>query len=277
MPTIRSNYAEGTFYPSNRDEVEVLLYQALELERPSINTALAAKSIIGGIVPHAGYVYCAREAVHFFEIVRLSKQFFDVILIINPNHSGVGQPVAIDGNSYWSTSLGKVKIDTQLGKLTELPFDTLSQRTEHSGEVILPYIQYFLGNKIPILPISFGAPSAYNAHALGNILYESCKQLGRSPLVIASSDFNHFDTPEHGRALDDYAIEALLAKDIYAFEERIRQRKISICGYGCIMTLMSFAAAVSRDYQIEILRRGNSGEVQPSNQVVDYVSALLYK
>lgn len=277
MQTIRVNYAEGTFYPDTEEEVEELLRRIVEQESSLIQTDLAKHKLIGGIVPHAGYVYCAKEAVHFFEIVRLSKQHFDVILIINPNHSGVGEPVSIDANSYWQTAQGKVPIDIELGKITDLPFDTVSQRSEHSGEVMLPYIQYFLGNNIPILPISFAAQSAYNAHALGTILYDSCKQLGRSPLVIASSDFNHFDTPEHGKILDDYALEALLAKDAYAFEERIRHRHISICGYGCILALLSFASAVSKDYHIAILKRGNSGEVHPSNEVVDYVSALVYK
>ena len=273
---IRPNYAEGGFYSNKKEEVMSLLADRLESEKSTIDLSLAKKKIIGGIVPHAGHIFCAVEAVHFFEIVRQSRQSFDVIILVNPNHHGEGRPLAIDAHDYWQTSLGKVRIDKELAEASNIPRDVLTHAREHSGEVILPYIQYFLGNDIPILPVGFGAQSGHNAEVVAEILADACRQLNRRPLYIASSDFNHFASANMGRHLDDYALEALLKKDLPLFEERIHERDISICGFGAIMSLFDFARLQYDDYQVSLLRLGHSGEVAPSAQVVNYVSLLLY-
>ncbi|MEG1905562.1 MAG: AmmeMemoRadiSam system protein B, partial [Bacteroidales bacterium] len=134
---VRPNFAEGGFYAADQHDLISLLENRLTHERENINLALAEKQIIGGVVPHAGHVYCAAEAVHFFEIVRHSKQEFDVVIIVNPNHHGEGSPLSIDDHDYWSSPLGKIKIDRELAEATGLPFDTASQGREHSGEVIV--------------------------------------------------------------------------------------------------------------------------------------------
>ncbi|MGL5682194.1 MAG: AmmeMemoRadiSam system protein B [Marinifilaceae bacterium] len=277
MESIRPNYAEGRFYPSSPRELREQIEDAIIAEKDNIDYSLANHEIIGGIVPHAGYIYCARQAIHFFEIVKRSKQLFDVIIIINPNHTGQGEALSVDEHTHWRTPFGKQPIDRDLAVITKLIPDKLSQQHEHSGEVILPYIQYYFGTDIPILPISFGAQSASNAEIVGKVLYESCRYMKRKPLIIASSDFNHFDTPDRGEQLDNYALDALLKKEPREFERRIKERNISICGYGCILALMAYAKCVSSDYNISILQRGHSGQVLPSAEVVDYISALIYK
>ena len=156
MDNVRKNYAEGRFYPSSPNEIRQLIEEAIEAEKNHINYSLAENKIIGGIVPHAGYIYCAREAVHYFEIVKSSKQEFDVIIIINPNHTGQGEPLSIDNHTHWRTPLGKQPIDRDLATITKFKTDSISQQKEHSGEVILPYIQYYFGTEIPILPIKIG-------------------------------------------------------------------------------------------------------------------------
>ncbi|MGL4292296.1 MAG: AmmeMemoRadiSam system protein B [Bacteroidales bacterium] len=274
---IRPNFAEGGFYSSNSDELKALIEHRLQQERNKINTALAQKKIIGGVIPHAGHVYCASQAVHFFEIVRQSRQKFDVVILVNPNHHGEGLPVSIDDHDFWNTSLGNIKVDRELAEVTGLPFDVVSQGKEHSAEVIVPYIQYFFGLEIPFLPVSFGAQSCHNAEVLAQILFEACQKLNRKPLFIASSDFNHFASAQIGKEHDDYALDALMHHDLPEFERRIQQKNISICGYGAIISLFEFARLESADFKSVILRQGHSGEVAPSDRVVDYVSILVYE
>lgn len=274
MLDTRQNFAQGRFYSNDEDELRSLFAEAVKSE--NINTDLSKVTIIGGVVPHAGHIYCAREAVHFFEIVKQSKQVFDTAILINPNHTGMGLPVSIDDHQYWQTPFGRIKIDKDLGEATDLPFDTESQRQEHSGEVIVPYIQYFMENNIKLLPISFGAQNNENAKVIAGQIYDACKSLHRRPLFIASSDFNHFADPQSGADLDSYALEALLLKDTAGFEARVKEKHISICGYGAILCLLHYAQLIDPAYKIAILRRGHSGEVYPSSQVVDYVSMLVY-
>ena len=56
----------------------------------------------------------------------------------------------------------------------------------------------------------------------------------------------------------------------------VQQHKVSACGYGPIMALIEYTSQVARRPGIALLRRGNSGEVQPAEMVVDYISFLCY-
>ncbi len=218
---VRPNYAEGKFYPSDKKELIEGIERALSEQKKDINLKLSSENIIGGVIPHAGHIYSAPQTVHFFEIIKESKQTFDVIIIVNPNHTGRGLAASIDEHDFWESPLGEIAIDKELAYHVGLPFDSLSQAYEHSGEVIIPYIQYFMPKGIKILPISFGAQNRENAKIIGDALFKACKETNRKPLYIASSDFNHFDTAEKGKELDDYALEALLKYDCAEFEKRI--------------------------------------------------------
>lgn len=277
MKQVRPNCVEGKFYPENEKELINLIERKLKEELEKIDLTQASHPIIGGVVPHAGHVYCATEAVHFFEIVRFSKQEFDVVILINPSHRGNALPVSVDDHLFWSSPLGQIRIDRELAIETGLPLDRVAQAAEHSGEVVVPFIQYFMGNEIPLLPVNFSAQNNQNAQMLAEVLYAACQKLKRKPLIIASSDFNHFAAPMEGERLDDLALEALLAHDFEGFEKRIRDYDISICGFGAILALMHYARLKCGSFDIDILRRGHSGEVFPSNQVVDYISMLVYK
>ena len=95
-------------------------------------------------MPHAVNVYGTGVAIHVLEILKASKQVYDVVILVNPNHTGKGLPVSIDDHDYWESPFGKIEIDKDLAEITGIPFDTLSQQKEHSGEVIIPYIPVIL-------------------------------------------------------------------------------------------------------------------------------------
>jgi AmmeMemoRadiSam system protein B len=58
--------------------------------------------------------------------------------------------------------------------------------------------------------------------------------------------------------------------------DHIIKDKISVCGYGPIMSLIYYANLKEEKTSAEVLVRGHSGEVYPSEKVVDYVSLLFY-
>ncbi|MGL4805911.1 MAG: AmmeMemoRadiSam system protein B [Bacteroidales bacterium] len=277
MKQIRQNCVEGQFYPDNSKEQISLFKHQLEVEKERINYELASKTILGGVVPHAGHVYCGKQAIHFFEIVKASKEKYDVIILVNPSHKGSGFAASIDEHKYWKSSLGEICLDEKLVDAMGLPLDSRSQAKEHSGEVILPYIQYFIGNDIPILPINFSAQNNDNAKLIAQNIFDVCKQFNKRPLIIASSDFNHFASAEEGAKMDDFALSALFEYDPSEFERRIRDKNISICGFGAILVLYYYCKLSVGAFDMKILSRGNSGEIYPSENVVDYISMLFYK
>jgi len=274
---IRTNYAEGRFYPSSREELVKQLDRELIEEKRSISYSLKDRVLIGGVVPHAGHIFCARQAIHFFEIVRASEQPFDTVIIIHPNHTGVGEPISIDSHQQWRTPLGVMPIDVEMANLLGIPMEEEAQRYEHSAEVILPYIQHFLGSQLKLLPINMLAQNYANATALAMKIKRAVDLTSRRVMVIASSDFCHYKNPSLGYDLDSYALEALLDFELEEFESRVKAKNISICGFGAIMALFQYAALAAPGVNVKVLKRGHSGEIYPSQQVVDYISMLLYR
>ena len=266
----------GQFYPGNKKELDKLLDDIIEKEKGQIKRELAQKNIIGGIAPHAGYVFSAYQAVHVFQIMKEHSTQFDTIFIINPNHSGMGNEVAYDGNDYWETPYGNVELDKDFAEAMNLPVSEIEQSREHSGEVMVPLLQRFLDYNFKIAPITMTMQTHSNACELANEIFNANKKLGKNIFIIASSDFSHFVTPKTGEKQDQLVIDKI--KDIQSeeVEKIIRKNSISVCGYGPIMALMEYSKLVAENPKNEVLKKGCSGDVIPSNEVVDYVSFLFY-
>ncbi|BDU50933.1 AmmeMemoRadiSam system protein B [Haliovirga abyssi] len=272
---IRESVFAGKFYPDNKVDIDMLLDEIHKKEMKNIKIDLSKKDIIGGVVPHAGYIYSGYEAVHFFDIVGKSKRY-DTIVIINPNHTGYGSELEADSNDKWKTPFGEVDVDIEFRDKLNINISDLGERYEHSGEVMVPYLQKYLDYDFKIVPICMGIQNFRNSSYLANELYKVKKELGREILIIASSDFTHFMTPKKGREMDQYVIDAIFEMDSLKIEREVRNRDISVCGFGLIMTLIEYSKLIGDEIKIELLKRGHSGEVIESDEVVDYVSMLFY-
>lgn len=272
---IRKSAVAGRFYPASKEALIEQLNSITKKELPNINLELIKNQIIGGVVPHAGYMFSAYQAVHFFEILKQSKQKFDTIVIVNPNHTGLGHEIAFDSSDYWETPLGQVPLDVEFGESLGIDISDIEQKHEHSGEVMLPFLQYFLDYDYQIAPITLSNQTFKNAKFLAERLHKSAELLNRKIVLIASSDFSHFLTPEAGREKDAYVLENIITMDSQAIEKVVHKKNISVCGYGPIITLIEYAKLVGTNPKAEILKIGHSGEIIPSHEVVDYISILF--
>jgi MEMO1 family protein len=95
--------------------------------------------------------------------------------------------------------------------------------------------------------------------------------------LIASSDFTHYESPITGFKKDQYVIDPILKFDSEGVYNAVNNHHVTVCGFGPIMTLLEYARLIDEKAAIRILKRGNSGEVYPSNEVVDYISFLCYR
>ncbi len=57
----------------------------------------------------------------------------------------------------------------------------------------------------------------------------------------------------------------------------VRENRISVCGYGPIMSLIQYCKMKHPDAKTQIMSRGNSGEIAPSKRVVNYICTLFYE
>lgn len=275
MKSIRKASAAGRFYPADEKSLHDF-FEKLHYEGKSTLSQLGNEEILGGIVPHAGYMYSGKTALHFFESLSQNKIVFDTAIILSPNHSGWGPKLALDGHDAWETPLGLVNIDQDFYPLLNIEPSSEAHQIEHSAEVVVPMLQYFFKKGFKILPISMWDQSPATARSLALQLVTANKKLGKKIIVIASSDFSHYVSPEYGREQDDLALERIARMDINGLARVIHQDDISICGYGPIMTLMAMAKLLFEKPSVKIIDRSHSGQTVASKEVVHYVSAAIY-
>lgn len=268
----------GTFYPASSSELTKVLDDLLEIEKSKIKNELSNKKILGGIVPHAGYKYSGCESIHFFEILHQDfKVFFDTIFILNPNHHGYGPEIAIDEHDSWNTPLGTVPLDKDMVDALAFPLSSDAHKYEHSGEVILPFLQKFLDYDFKIVPISYLRQDPVKSKEVAERIIEVNQTLNRKILLIASSDFSHYVTPEVGEKKDKKIIDKILKLDVEGVFNEIYDSNASVCGCGPIMTVMHYVKRTSDNPEVKLLCFGNSAKSHHAYEVVDYASILFYE
>lgn len=273
---LRSTYVAGYFYPETKEKIEELLNKIEK--RENISYEYSEKNIIGAVVPHAGYIYSAPEAIHFFKIIGRKEEKFDTVVIINPSHTGLGHEISLSGSKYWDSPYGEIEIDQEFQKYLGLSEDNTAHAKEHSGEIMLPLLKYSLKDNFKIVPICLRVQNYKNAKELAEKIYKAKELSGKKILVIASSDFSHYVQADFGRKLDDIALEKILNLDSKGLEREVFEYNMSICGFGPIMTLIEYSRLCSNSSKVKILKRGNSGEVTGDyDKVVDYNCILFYE
>lgn len=271
----RTPAVAGRFYPAGKDSLIDTIETIYLKEKGKIDYTYANKGIIGSVVPHAGYIFSAYQALHFFALLKEMKENIETFIIINPNHTGFGENISLDSHEYWETPLGKIKQDEEFINNLELPFSDIAHQNEHSGEVMLPLLQTFAKDSFKIVVITLSQQNQNNAKLLADKIDQAVKKLNRKILIIASSDFTHFKTPEVSKTLDDKVLAEIENQNTRGVEEVVIENNISVCGYGPIMCLMEYAA-LQGQYRTEIIARGHSGLIHPSDNVVNYISILFH-
>ncbi|NPV61144.1 MAG: MEMO1 family protein [Methanotrichaceae archaeon] len=258
---MRNPAVAGQFYPRSPEE---LSRQLEEMFREADGEELP---ILGAVVPHAGYVYSGRVAAEVYS--RLPER--DTVVILGPNHHGLGAPVALSRDS-WRTPLGTVEVDQELADAlagTIIDYDETAHRMEHSIEVQIPFLQSRL-ESFKILPIAMGLQDEETAEEVGRELGRAISTLHRNAIVIASSDFTHYEPQDVARRIDAQLIEAILNLDIPKLYSRVYNLNASACGYGPIAATISAAKALGATSG-KLLRYATSGDVVGDySQVVGY-------
>jgi AmmeMemoRadiSam system protein B len=104
------------------------------------------------------------------------------------------------------------------------------------------------------------------------------KALGElNGLIIASSDFTHYEPDYQARSADAVALDRILALDVQGFRDLCNDKQLTICGATAIEILM--AMAVDRQWTTtQIVRYGTSGDATGDlRSVVGYASVLMTK
>jgi hypothetical protein len=142
---------------------------------------------------------------------------------------------------------------------------------------MLPFLQKWISYPFKIVPICILRQNPVISTEIAEKIYKANQILQKKIFIIASSDFSHYVDPDKGKEKDSLVLKELEKLDSQHLYDTVIRNRVSVCGYGPIMTLIEYAKLVSQKPETTILARGNSGKTMPSSSVVDYVSILFYQ
>jgi len=278
---LRSPYYSGSYYPEEKSELEKLLnfcffgspFGPLQNQLLSNINNKEKPKIFGLIVPHGSYIFSGPISANaFYEI---SSQNIDTFILIGPDHKGIGKRVSIMSEGYWETPLGKVSINKnithELKSNNIIEENRLAHQVEHSLEIQIPFLQYSRLDSFTIVPLLLKDQDIQTSILLGDMLAKSLST--RNILIIASSDFTHYELTLNAHDKDFRLFESIQNLDINLFYQTILDLNSSICGYGAIASLMRAVWLLGSNKGI-LLRYGTSGDIifDNKNSVVSYAA-----
>jgi AmmeMemoRadiSam system protein B len=191
---VRRPVVADQFYPGQRsvcvEEIEACL-------KARIITESLPDTIVGAIVPHAGWTFSGSVAALAFSAIKQRHEQIHTFVIFGAHY--LGSMPAVYGTGRWTTPIGEVDVDEVLAKAVldggHAVSNIEAHLSEHSIEVQIPFIKHlFPGSKI--LPILI--PPNELAITLGDALGDIIVSSADSKIVcIASTDLTHYG-PRYG-------------------------------------------------------------------------------
>lgn len=261
---LRAPAVAGRFYPGNADDLRAEAQTYLSVTSESARPPAPA---IGCIAPHAGYMYSGHVAGAVFARVGIPRR----CLVMCPNHTGVGHPLAIMSTGAWQTPLGPVAIDSELAEALKQRFpaledDSSAHRAEHAAEVELPFLQ-IRQPQLTFVPIAVGTRQLEVLEELGQAIADVIRKQSDPVLIVASSDMNHYESDAVTRVKDHRAIERILSLDPRGLFEVVTQQQISMCGLSPSVAMLAAARELGAK-SAELVRYATSGDVSGDREMV---------
>jgi len=268
-PAIRPPAVAGRFYPGRPESLGRQVDQYLGNEPEKIQGAL------GCVVPHAGYMYSGPVAGAVFG--KLPKR--STYIILCPNHTGRGAPLAMMSAGEWLTPLGRVPVDSALARLLRdachlLMEDAEAHEDEHSLEVQLPFLQRSVG-EFSFVPIAIGVGGYSGLETLGHSIAQAMRPTVNTVMVVASSDMNHYEPDGLTRQKDQKAIDKILALDPTGLYEVLRRDDISMCGYGPTIAMLTAAKDLGGQHAQLIKYATSADTTGDRDAVVGYAGIIV--
>ncbi|MBL7069686.1 MAG: AmmeMemoRadiSam system protein B [Candidatus Omnitrophica bacterium] len=266
--SVRQPSVAGQFYSASK--------AALEKELAGLIDKDAEKTdCLGAVSPHAGYIYSGMVAGRVLSRIKFKESF----VILGPNHTGIGEPFAIQSSGYWQTPTGKIAIDETLAKgiLKNSRFikeDVSAHAHEHSIEVQLPILQH-INKEFKFIPIIISHAELSTYREIGRELADSIKRSNKNVVLISSSDMTHYESQESAKNKDKKAIDAILKLDEENLMEEIQRWDISMCGYAPTIVMLSCLKQLGAR-KAELVDYKTSGDTSGDyTSVVGYAGILI--
>ena len=261
----------GTFYPADQAELGQQLDQFVA-EMPID----ARGSWPAAMIPHAGWRFSGRLAWDVLRRIDLPS----TIIVIGPKHTGLGMNWAVAPHDRWDFPGGSVEAEPTLAEalareIPELELDAAAHQREHAIEVAIPLLAR-LAPTSHVVGIAIGNGDWTRCQEAASRLANVCRQLAQPPLLLISSDMNHFATDRENRRLDALALDAMAACDPTQLWEVVRGERISMCGILPALLVMETTRLLGGLTEVERVGYATSSDVTgDTSRVVGYAGVLI--
>ncbi len=217
---LREPVVAGTFYESSAAELKKTLDKLMQ-------TGAETEKCIAVIAPHAGYMYSGKSAGIAYSAAEVPKH----IIILGPNHTGLGSMISIMDKGEWKTPLGNVRINSEIAKKLlegmKIKPDFMAHIREHSIEVQLPFLLK-RNPEIDFVPVCIAEHDLSRLASFASLIAETARQTGA--LIVCSTDLTHYEPVESAKAKDSLVLQAIEATDPEMLVDSVSNHDISMCG-----------------------------------------------
>jgi AmmeMemoRadiSam system protein B len=276
----------GSWYPGSEHECR----RAIEtLSGSAVPCGGKEDVLVGGIVPHAGWLYSGRIACNVIKCLS-GREGADTCLIFGRHlHPGARNFIMKAGG--WATPLGALDIDGDVAEklAAEFPFqvETAARYEEDNTiELQLPFIRFFFPG-IRIVPI--GLPPSPASLKIAQRAAEISEGMGRKTIVIGSTDLTHYghnyafapkgtgpEAVEWVKKENDKRIVDLMARmDAEGVISDAAGNHNACCAGAAASAIV--AAKVLGARSAETLVYSTSYDVRPDSSFVGYVGIVFKK
>jgi len=280
---VRRPAQAGSFYPSERTALvsqleKCFLHKLGPCKLPKLQER-GERNIISAVSPHAGYMYSGPVAANLYSALA-SDGVPSTVVVLGPNHYGIGTGVSAMVEGVWQTPLGEVEIDSAVAKKIcrnsdIIDLDDSAHINEHSIEVQLPFLQYVYGNRFKFVPISMMMQDIQTSRNVGESIAKSTDK--ENVLTIASSDLSHYEPQKQAERKDRLVMNAILRLDEEELQRAVELENMSMCGYGPVSSAI-IAGKLLGARDAKIVSYQTSGDITGDyGQVVGYLSATIAK
>jgi AmmeMemoRadiSam system radical SAM enzyme/AmmeMemoRadiSam system protein B/AmmeMemoRadiSam system protein A len=266
---IRPAAVAGSFYPGRAEEIDRMLDEWF-------SGGPQPEPWAGALVPHAGWIYSGRLAAAVFRRVKFPRQ----VIVLAPKHHPEGADWAVAPHRTWQLPGRSLESDPELARqlaesVSGLVLDSAAHAREHSIEVQLP----FLARLAPQARVVGIAIHGGDLDALERFAEQLAGVLGgleERPLLVVSSDMNHYANDTQTRLRDRMALDAIAALDPERLYRTVFDQQISMCGVLPAVVAMKTLRRLNSLNRFEEVGYATSADASGDRQrVVGYAGALF--
>lgn len=266
---LRPPAVAGRFYPGNAHELQKTLDEMLPADR-------TPEAWAGAMVPHAGWIYSGHVAAAVFNRLRFPSQ----AIVFAPKHHREGADWAVAPHRTWSLPGQNVKSDPELAQqlakaITGLELDATAHAREHSIEVQLPLIAR-LAPECQVVGVALHGGDVVMLQRFADQLAGVLCSMPERPLLIISTDMNHYATDEETRRIDRSALAAIEALDPARLFKTVAEHRISMCGVVPAVVVMEALRRLGSLNRVERVAYATSADASgDKSQCVGYAGLLF--